>query len=150
MSTSDTEARRKTPAVTGSVYLLLSLACAAFGAVYETFSHGVYSPFMVYAFVFPLAGGALPFLLMALGAWPPARRAACRLYHSGIAALTVGSLVQGALEIYGTTNRLVSVYWIAGIAFVLLGAAVYLSESGAGRRPTGQDTASHGFPPGRS
>ena len=32
------------------------------GAVYEHFSFGVYSYFMIYAFAIPLAGGALPFL----------------------------------------------------------------------------------------
>ena len=32
------------------------------GAVYEHFSFGVYSYFMIYAFSIPLAGGALPFL----------------------------------------------------------------------------------------
>ena len=39
---------------------------AVLGAVYELFSHGVYSYFMLYAFLFPLAGGALPLLALSL------------------------------------------------------------------------------------
>ena len=77
---------------------------------------------MLYAFMVPLVGGALPFLGMALG-----RR--CRylqrvwrmVYHMGIATLTTGCFVRGILDIYGTTNRLVSAYWCTGCTFVLVG-----------------------------
>lgn len=75
-------------------HLLFAAVTALGGFVYEQFSHGVYSDFMMYAF--------LP------GRW------CVRLYHWGIIALTVGCLFQGALEIYGTTSRLVMGYWIAG------------------------------------
>ena len=64
MYTSGTEPTARTAVKTALVYLLLSLFCVLFGAVYELFSHGVYSFSMIYAFVFPLAGGALPFLLL--------------------------------------------------------------------------------------
>ena len=40
-------------------YAAASLFCALFGAVYELFSHEVYSYSMIYAFIIPLAGGAL-------------------------------------------------------------------------------------------
>ena len=106
---------RKEAVETAVNYLLISLICALFGAIYEFFSHGVYSYHMIYAFAFPLAGGVLPFLLIAAGdirifpGWP----ARC-LHHAGIATLTVGSLLRGALEIYGTTNSLVIVYPICG------------------------------------
>lgn len=110
---------------TGFIYLLISMFCILFGAVYEYFSHEVYSYFMLYAFVFPLAGGALPFFAMAFCRIPMPNRASRNLYHSGIAALTIGSLFEGVLEIYGTTNRLVSVYWILGILFVLTSVFIY-------------------------
>ena len=41
-------------------YLLAAVCCAAFGAIYECFSHGVYSYYMTYAFMIPLLAGALP------------------------------------------------------------------------------------------
>lgn len=117
-------------AKTGFVYLFISLFCALFGAVYECFSHEVYSYYMLYAFVFPLAGGVLPFFLLAFSAFRMPGRTAFNLYHPSIASLTVGNLVQGALEIYGTTNRFVCVYWIAGAAFCLSGLFLYIIKSG--------------------
>ena len=46
------------------VYLVISCFCALFGAVYELFSHEVYSFYMIYAFAFPMVGGALPFAVL--------------------------------------------------------------------------------------
>ena len=107
-------------------YLWLAVLCAAIGAVYEHFSHDVYSAWMIYAFSFPLVGGALVFSCMSQ--WrimPVPTRAALNLYHSGIATLTVGSFFQGALEIYGTSNALVRAYWIAGVIFLVLALFLY-------------------------
>ena len=91
-----------------ALYDLLFAAVTALGGfVYEQFSHGVYSGFMVYAFLPPLVLGSCPLLIRALrGKALPGRWC--------VLALTVGCLFQGALEIYGTTSRLVIGYWIAG------------------------------------
>lgn len=115
---------------TGFLYLFISIFFILFGAVYEYFSHDVYSWFMLYAFVFPLVGGALPFLGMAFYRIPIPGRISSNLYHSGIATLTSGSVFEGVLEIYGTSNRLVLVYWVLGTFFLLLGLIFY----GAGNR----------------
>lgn len=112
-------------AVTGFVYLLISLFCVLFGAVYEHFSHEVYSYYMIYAFLFPLLGGTAVFYGLSLFGKRMPGRIACNLYHSGIATLTIGSLFCGVLEIYGTTNALTSVYWIVGWLFVLAGVIFY-------------------------
>ena len=69
---------------------------------------------MVYAFLPPLVLGSCPLLIRALRGKALPGRWCVRLYHWGIIALTVGCLFQGALEIYGTTSRLVMGYWIAG------------------------------------
>lgn len=58
--------------------------------------------------------------------WSYPGRIARNLYRSGIATLTIGCIMQGVLEIYGTTNKLICVYWIVGIVFVFVGAGVYL------------------------
>jgi len=108
--------------------LIAALFCVLFGAVYESFSHGVYAYGMLYAFAFPLVLGVLPLLLIAMLRGRHPNRLARSAYHAGIAALTVGSLVSGALEIYGTTNPLTVVYWIAGGALIVFGAAVYLAS----------------------
>lgn len=110
-------------------YFLAALFCALFGAVYEVFSHEVYSFYMLYAFGFPLVGGTLPFWVLARGSGKCCPGvAACSLYHAGIAALTVGSFVRGILDIYGTTNRLTAVYFIAGALLTVVGGLVFLFE----------------------
>ena len=111
-------------------YIAASLFCALFGAVYELFSHEVYSYSMIYAFAIPLAGGALPFLAVAMGhigRFPG--RISRSLYHAAITTFTIGSIMKGVLEIYGTTSALLPVYWIAGglliAGAVALNIAVY-------------------------
>lgn len=106
--------------------LTATLFCALFGAVYEAFSHGVYSYGMLYAFAFPLVLGVTPLLLITMLRAPYPNRFVRGVYHAGIATLTVGSLVSGALEIYGTTNPLTLVYWIVGGVLAASGAAAYL------------------------
>lgn len=95
-------------------YLVAALLTCGFGAVYELFSHEVYSYRMIYAFAIPLAGGTGACLALASRGRRAPRPAARALYACGIATLTVGCLVEGALEIYGTTNSLTLAYWIAG------------------------------------
>ena len=44
---------------TGLQYFTAALFCALFGAVYELFSHSVFSYYMLYAFMIPLVGGVI-------------------------------------------------------------------------------------------
>lgn len=122
MFTSDMEINQKRASKTAFVYLLISLFCVLFGAVYERFSHEVYSYYMLYAFAFPLVGGTLVFMILSflkLERYPNA--VSRNLYHSGIAAMTAGSIVRGVLEIYGTTNVLEGYYWLVGFLFAASG-----------------------------
>lgn len=119
----------------GFVYLCVSLFVALFGAIYEHFSHQVYSAPMIYAFAYPLAGGTFPFMLLLFFRaryLPP--KAAMNLYNAGIATLTMGSIVYGVLEIYGTTNPLSIVYPIAGGILTLAGILCYIRELASRRR----------------
>lgn len=122
MSISQLNLEKEAYLKTAYVYLLISLFCVLFGAVYELFSHEVYSFYMIYAFVFPLVGVVLPFLLMAMGKlFINSSAVSCNLYHAGIATLTIGSILTGIVEIYGTTNTLIRIYWMAG-TFMILGS----------------------------
>ena len=56
------------------------------------------------------------------------RPMARRFHHFGISALTVGCIFCGVLEIYGTTNRLVIVYFTVGGMFLFLGNLMYLLQ----------------------
>ena len=101
-------------------YLIISAAAALIGAVYECFSHEVYSYYMIYAFAFPLVLGAVPSLLLLKRASSLRIPYRCSsMWQLGILTLTVGSMLQGVLEIYGTTNRLVMLYLIAGAVLML-------------------------------
>ena len=128
MCISDIELDKKREIKTAFVYLLVSVFCILFGAVYEYFSHEVYSFYMIYAFAFPLFGGTLPFMVLFMSNKRMPEKKPFNLYNSGIAALTVGSIVKGVLDIYGTTNRLISVYWITGVLLCIIGVLLGIIE----------------------
>ena len=108
---------------TSCVYLLISIFLALFGAVYEHFSHGVYSYFMIYAFAIPLVFGTLLYFTRALTSKKKERvNTADILYGSAIAVFTAGSISKGVLDIYGTANSSMKIYPIFGI--ILLAASI--------------------------
>ena len=100
--------------VAGTIFLAL------FGAIYELFSHGVYSYHMIYAFGFPLIMGVLLYAVLILrGKYP--RRSFLNVWNTAIATFSLGSVFEGVLEIYGTSNPLVIVYPIAGGILLIIG-----------------------------
>ena len=111
------------------MYFCISIFCAVFGGIYEIFSHGVYSNCMMYAFLFPLIGGTLyNLILYCFSRFRLQRGLSLIFYNTGIAALTIGSIVRGILDIYGTDNILANVYWYAGAILVCLGVVFYAVE----------------------
>ena len=106
-----------TSAKTLKAHLLGNLAetafLALFGAVYEIFSHGVYSYYMIYAFAIPLLLGVTPYTILMMKSRLPSV-AFLRLWSAAIAVLSTGCVFMGVLAIYGTTNQLVIIYPIAG------------------------------------
>ncbi|MCR4945330.1 MAG: hypothetical protein K5929_00060 [Lachnospiraceae bacterium] len=110
------------------VYVGVTVFVAVFGAIYEAFSFGVYSYFMIYAYAFCLLGGVMPTAILLWRGrvdYKPMSYIAVQIYRSGLAIFTVGFLVRGALDIYGTTNRLTNIYWIGGSLFLLVGALLF-------------------------
>lgn len=117
------------------IFLCITLFCGLFSAVYEHFSHDVYSSFMIYLFMFPLVGGALPYAVLGLTPHMSCpTRSASRLYNSGIATLTVGSCVRGVLDIYGTTSVYMTAYWVVGAAFIVIGLTMFYIGAARQRR----------------
>ena len=120
-------------------YVGITVFTAMFSLIYEYFSHGVYSGFMLWAALIPLACVVLPYTLwlryqgagvgqknhkqivdLQDGRIQDADRRSeetnvplC-IYQTSILTFLAGSIFKGILEIYGTTNRLSAVYWIAG------------------------------------
>lgn len=122
------EASRRQTARTGYIYLGIAVFCLILGIIYEHFSHDVRSPYMMYAFLIPLVPGCVAFLLLSLCKWHLPGKWTANFYHSGIATLTVGSLVKGALDIYGTTNHLTVIYPIVGGLLLFAGLLLYIIE----------------------
>ena len=108
-------------------HLIFSIICAFVGAVYERFSHEVYSYYMIYAFAFPLVLGALPLFIIGLFGKRQPGKLALNAWNSGIAALTVGSIFKGVLDIYGTTNRLIIVYPAAAGVLMSVGLIAFIA-----------------------
>ena len=109
------------------IYLGISAFCIVFAAIYEYFSHEVYSAFMIFAFLIQFLGGTVVFYTIkrfATSTMPG--ELLVSLYNCGIATLTVGSIFQGVLEIYGTTNSLVNVYLVLGNMLIISAVAIYI------------------------
>ncbi len=113
-----------------SRYAVAAAGTALFGAVYECFSHQVYSKAMIFAFLIPLLGGLIPCSLLSLIPCRdrPSERSRS-LWDAGLAALTVGSVFRGILEIYGTTSRLSAVYTGAGAILAGLSVGCWAFET---------------------
>lgn len=126
MSTSVIEQRRRALLRHAAGQLIAAVFCAVFGMIYEHFSFGVYSNFMLYAFMFPLISGLI-LVLMALGKRPPGR-AFLNLLAAASATFALGSLAAGVVKIYGTDNILLKVYPVAGSLMLLLAVYAYFYD----------------------
>lgn len=126
LSISETDLNQKQNFKAVRVYFIITLFCVIFGIIYEHFSHGVYSVFMIFMFLIPLLGGILPFAVLALMKIVPyPDRVSFNLWNSGVATLTVGSCVKGVLDIYGTTSDFVIFYPTVGFLFILAGIVTF-------------------------
>ncbi len=127
MYTSDTE-KRAFLWKNAFLYYAVTGFCAVFGAVYELFSNGVMNNFMIFAFLVPLVCGALPYTVSAMICRFAGTKAVRYAHHSGVATLTLYSVMRGVLEIYGTNSVFLPVYLYASGAFFLFALASFLTE----------------------
>ena len=98
---------------------ILAVTCGIFAFVYECFSHQVYSPFLIGAFLFPVLLGVIPDLVRMKASRShrysiKGGSLAIVLQQCGIYTLTAGSIFKGILDIYGTTNSNGVIYWWVG------------------------------------
>lgn len=114
---------------TGIIYLILAVVTVMIEKIYRLFGHGVTSASMTWMFLYPLAGGLLIYLVSRakFGSGDSENfRSFSNLYHSGIAALTVGSFLKGVLEIAGTGSVYLPYFFIVGFVMVLFGILLLL------------------------
>ena len=115
------------------IFLGVSLFTGMFAAIYEHFSHQVYSWPMMLAFLVPLLLGVTPTAILSTRKmlrrkpYEGKLRAGVNLYYAGVATLTVGMVATGVVEIYGTTNRLLATYWYVAGVLLVAGIAVTIA-----------------------
>ena len=105
MSILDTKSLRKLKYgyFIGTLFILL------FSIIYESFSHGVYSAYMTFAFLFPLIGCFIFIIFKNIS------YLSSNFINISIITFTLYSIIHGVLDIYGTTNKLINVYLYLGI-----------------------------------
>lgn len=110
------------------IYIGVTLFVALFGFVYELFGHGVHSLAMEFAFLYPLGFGVIIYgLLYAFPIKMCPGFLVQNIYNFGIAMLTCGSIFQGVIEIYGTTNTFFSyTYYIVGALATSAALVLYI------------------------
>lgn len=107
------------------IYLAITLFCGIFSFVYEHFSHGVLSTFMVWLFVVPLVLGAVPEFIGLLVPRLRSRSNWAKIFQNfAVATLATGSTLQGVIEIYGTTSPH-TIYYLAVGSVLLILAIVF-------------------------
>lgn len=108
-------------------YGAATIFCFVFQIIYEKFAHGVTSYFMVLAFLIPLIGGLISVasIYVSKGGKGNIFR---QLICGGVIWLTLGSIFQGVLEIYGTTNRLIIVFVVVGMTQLILAVLAGITE----------------------
>ncbi len=110
----------------GKIYIIVTLTCILFSIIYESFSHGVISNFMIFSFVVPLVFGVginYMFYFFKIKKLPS--RIQNKIYNAGIATLTIGSIMEGVLQIYGTTNSKIYVYLVVGTVLLFTSIISY-------------------------
>lgn len=99
-------------------HLAAATGCIFFNLIYGLFGHEVKSASMASMFMYPLLGGAVPFLVIWLletrFKLAGNNRLAINLYNSGIATLICSSLLKGVFEIAGTSSVYVAMMMIIG------------------------------------
>lgn len=102
------------------IYLFISIFCIVFAFIYEHFSHGIYSNYMIYAFLIPLIFGFVPSIILTITK-KNINRLSMNVYNASVANITLYMLFSGVLEIYGTTNQLINIYLYMTIILVVIG-----------------------------
>ena len=100
-------------------YLIFSSLCLVFACIYEMFSHQVYSMFMILSFLIPLIMGVGVYALLVKKHFL-VNNISNSLYKMSLYTFTFGSIMKGVLDIYGTTNSKLVIYWIVGVIMLVV------------------------------
>ena len=101
-----------------SVFVLI------FGIIYEMFSHGVISYYMIFAFLIPLINFLINIIF--INSKIKVNKISKNLFSMSICTFTFLSIIKGVLDIYGTTNNLIFVYLIVGIILLVTSIILFI------------------------
>ena len=104
---------------------VITVFCALFSLIYELLSHHIYSVFMVGLCLIPFLSGFVPVLVHKIKNWQLPDRTTLRLHFWSTMTLTLGSLMTGIFDIYGTVSELTKYYWIVGITLLIVTVVSY-------------------------
>jgi len=111
-------------------YLVITLLCGLLSLIYEYYSHGVYSNYMIYSFVIPLILGVIPFLISLIKQKYYFNSSLEKILHNfAIATLIIGSFLEGIVEIYGTTSNYTSYYLVVGSLFLFTSTFIHFNPN---------------------
>jgi hypothetical protein len=80
-------------------YIGATAFCIVFSVIYEHFSHGVYSQFMLLMYLFPLIGGVLPSALhLLIPTFRCGDQMTRSIWNCAVMTLTFGSAITGVFE----------------------------------------------------
>ena len=108
-------------------YFIITIGTGILSFIYELFSHEVYSPYMIYSFLIPLLGMIIYMVIYFTKASKFINKISMELFNCSILTFTLYSILNGILEIYGTTNYLVAVYLKIGVILVIFGIIINIS-----------------------
>lgn len=112
------------------LYFFISIFLIVFDRIYAIFSHGVSSLSMNLMFLYPLIGGVGVYnVLKYLCKEKEIKfRITFNIYNTGIATLTIGSLLKGIMDIAGTSSQYIVCYRIIGVIFIIVSLLSFLRE----------------------
>ena len=124
----DIKRAQKIARKTKYVFLAAAIFCLIFAIVYECFSHGVISWYMLLAWTVPALAGFMPMLVFQhrkmAKYFPGCLARYCWYTWTGL--FTLGMILRGVLDIYGTTNKLLNLYWKLGICAAVINIALWV------------------------
>ena len=101
-----------------SIFILI------FGIIYEMFSHGVVSYYMIFAFLIPLINFLINTIF--INSTIKVNKLSKNLFSMSICTFTFLSIIKGVLDIYGTTNNLIFVYLIVGLILLVTSIILFI------------------------
>ncbi len=120
---------------------------ALFAFIYEHFSHYVFSYYMLFSFTAPFLAAVFYQLTGLIEKAPVPGRFMNFCVDAAAATFALGLLTKGAVEIYGTDNSLIPVFFYVGAGVTVTGAAVYLILILRKKRQKGRDDGQTGGKP---